>query len=134
VGLAEPRAAGGRQSGCPDILGDEPQSAASLAGATGCNADALDRFLRALAGCDIFEHLPDGTYRHTPISRCLRRDAPMSAAPSAQLQATPIFQAAQSNLEHTLRTGRPAVEALAPTGFLRICALIPRKHASSITR
>jgi hypothetical protein len=78
---------------------------------------ALDRFLRALAGCDIFERLPDGTYRHTPISRCLRRDAPMSAAASAQLQATPIYQAALSNLEHTLRTGRPAIEALAPEGF-----------------
>jgi hypothetical protein len=97
--------------------GDEPQSAASLAAATGCNADALDRFLRALAGCDIFERLPDGRYRHTPISRCLRRDAPMSAAPSAQLQATPIYQAALSNLEHTLRTGRPAIEAVAPGGF-----------------
>jgi hypothetical protein len=105
------------KAGVPDMLGEEPQSAASLAAATGCNADALDRFLRALAGCDIFERLPDGTYRHTPISRCLRRDAPMSAEASAQLQATPIYQAALSNLEHTLRTGRPAIEAVAPDGF-----------------
>jgi C-methyltransferase len=105
------------KAGVADILGEEPQSAASLAAATGCNADALDRFLRALAGCDIFERLPDGTYRHTPISRCLRRDAPMSAAPSAQLQATPIYQVALSNLEHTLRTGRPAIEGVAPSGF-----------------
>lgn len=105
------------KAGIPDMLGDEPQSAASLAAATGCNADALDRFLRALSGCDIFERLPDGTYRHTPISRCLRRDAPMSAEASAQLQATPIYQAALSNLEHTLRTGRPAIETVAPDGF-----------------
>jgi C-methyltransferase len=104
-------------AGVADVLGDEPQSAASLAAATGCDPDALDRFLRALAGCNIFERLPEGTYRHTPISRCLRRDAPMSAAPSAQLQATPIYQAALSNLEHTLRTGRPAIEAVAPDGF-----------------
>ena len=74
------------------MLGDEPQSAASLAAATGCNPDALDRFLRALSGCDIFERLPDGRYQHTPISRCLRSDALVSAAPSAQLQATPIYQ------------------------------------------
>jgi hypothetical protein len=103
--------------GVPDILGDAPQSAESLAAATGCNADALDRFLRVLAGCDIFERLPDGTYQHSPISRCLRRDAPMSAAPSALLQGSPIYQAALSNLEHTLRTGRPAIESLAPHGF-----------------
>jgi hypothetical protein len=55
------------RAGVPDILGDEPQSAAPLAAATGCKADALDRFLRALAGCDIFEGLPHGTDRHTPI-------------------------------------------------------------------
>ena len=41
----------------------------------------------------------------------------MSAASSAQLQATPIYQVALSNLEHTLRTGRPAIEAVAPNGF-----------------
>jgi hypothetical protein len=103
--------------GVPDMLGDEPQSAESLAAATGCNADALDRFLRLLAGCDIFERLPDGTYQHSPISRSLRSDAPMSAGPSALLQGSPIYQAALSNLEHTLRTGRPAIESFAPDGF-----------------
>jgi C-methyltransferase len=61
--------------------------------------------------------LPDGTYQHSSISRCLRRDAPMSAAPSALLQGSPIYQAALSNLEHTLRTGRPAIESVAPDGF-----------------
>jgi hypothetical protein len=105
------------EAGVPDVLGERPQSAAALAAATGCDADALDRFLAALASCDIFERLPDGTYQHSPISRCLRRDAPMSAAATAQLQGTPIYQAAFSNLEHTLRTGRPAIEAVAPDGF-----------------
>lgn len=79
--------------GVPDALGDGPQSAETLAAATGCNADALDRFLRLLAGCDIFERLQDGTYQHSPISRCLRHDAPMSAAPSALLQASPSSRA-----------------------------------------
>jgi C-methyltransferase len=103
--------------GVPDALGEEPLNAKALAAATGCSADALERFLCALAACDIFERLPDGKYRHSPISRCLRRDAPMSAAPSAQLQGTPIYQAAFSNLEHTLRTGRPAIETVAPDGY-----------------
>jgi hypothetical protein len=103
--------------GVPDMLGDAPQSAESLAAATGCNADALDRFLRLLAGCNIFERLPDGSYQHSPISRCLRHDAPMSAAPSALLQGSPIYQAALSNLEYTLRTGQPAIEEVAPDGF-----------------
>jgi hypothetical protein len=103
--------------GVPDALGEQPQSAAALAAATGCDADALDRFLSALAACDIFERLPDGKFRHSPISRCLRRDAPLSAAASVRLQGTPIYQAALSNLEHTLRTGRPAIEAVAPDGF-----------------
>jgi C-methyltransferase len=47
----------------------------------------------------------------------MRRDARMSAAASAELQGRPIYQAAFSNLEHTLRTGRPAIEAVAPDGF-----------------
>ena len=103
--------------GIPDALGEQPQSAAALAAATGCNADALDRILCALAACDIFERLPDGTFGHSPISRCLRRDAPLSAAASARLQGSPIYQAALSNLGHTLRTGRPAIESVAPEGF-----------------
>jgi len=101
----------------PDALGEEPQSAAALAAATGCDADALDRFLRVLAACDIFERRTDNSYRHTPISRCLRRDSPFAAAPSALLQGTLIFQAALANLEHTLRTGLPAIDSVAPNGF-----------------
>ena len=69
--------------GIPEALGDEPQSAAALAAATGCNADALERFLSVLAACDIFERLPDGTYRHSPASLCLRRDSLRPDLPSS---------------------------------------------------
>jgi hypothetical protein len=93
------------------------KSHAALAAATGCDADALERFLSALAACDIFERLPDGRLRRSAISRCLRADAPMSGAPSAQLQGMPIYQVALANLEHTLRAGRPATEAAAPDRF-----------------
>jgi len=105
------------KAGVPDALGEEPQSAAALAAVTGCDADALDRFLRMLAACDIFERRPDNTYAHTPISRCLRRDSPVAAAPSALLQGMPVYQAALANLEHTLRTGLPAIDSVAPNGF-----------------
>jgi hypothetical protein len=53
----------------------------------------------------------------------------MSAAPSAQLQSTPIYQAALSNLEHTLRTGRPATEAVAPEGFFAYLRAHPGEAA-----
>jgi hypothetical protein len=102
-------------------------SAAALAAATGCDADALERFLRTLAGCDIFERLADGRYQHSAISRCLRRDSPMPAAPSAQLQATPIYQVALANLEHTLRTGRPSIESVAPDGFFAYLRVHPEE-------
>jgi len=103
--------------GIADALGDEPRSAAALAAATGCDPDALERMLRLLVGCDVFARRADGAYEHTAMSRCLRRDAPLSAAASALLQATPVYQAALANLEHTLRTGRPSVETVAPQGF-----------------
>ena len=67
------------KAGVPDVLGERPQSAAALAAATGCDADALDRFLAALASCDIFERLPDGTLRVIPtdsiISQIIEAEA-----------------------------------------------------------
>jgi hypothetical protein len=115
------------EAGVPDALGEEPQSAAALAAATDCNVDALTRFLCVLATCDIFERLPDGRFQHSPISRCLRSDSPMCAAHSARMQGMPIYQVALANLEHTLRTGRPAIEEIAPDGFFEYLRSHPKE-------
>jgi hypothetical protein len=63
--------------GIADALGDEPQTAATLASETDANPDALHRVLRALTNHGVFE-LTDGRFSHNPASRLLRSDDPAS--------------------------------------------------------
>ena len=47
---------------------------------------------------------------HTPGSRLLRTDHPQSLRPVVRMFGLPFNQGAYGFLEHSLRTGRPAVE------------------------
>lgn len=105
-----------------DALGDSPQAPAELADKVGANANALGRVMRLLATRGIFEDL-DGSFRHTPASRLLRTDHPQSMRGMIRLGiSTRPFLAAFS---HSLRTGRPAVEALEPGGIWEYLAKNP---------
>ena len=64
--------------GVPDMLKDGPRSPADLAAEAGCNADALGRFLSALAVEGVFERTDDGQYALTPMSEGLTTDHPRS--------------------------------------------------------
>jgi O-methyltransferase len=57
----------------PELL-DSPRSAAELAGATGTDADALDRVLRYAAGRGLVGWGRDGRYRANDLTNVLRRD------------------------------------------------------------
>jgi ubiquinone/menaquinone biosynthesis C-methylase UbiE len=61
----------------PDLLSDGPRSAESLAGATGCDPQALARLLRALASLDLCRECGDA-FELTPLGALLRADAPAS--------------------------------------------------------
>ena len=97
-----------------DVLGDTAETATELASKVGANANALERVLRLLATKGVFEDL-DGRFRHTASSRLLRADHPQSMRGFARLAipTRPLLGA----FSHTLRTGRPAVEAVDPDGL-----------------
>jgi len=102
--------------GVADHVGDAPVSAEHLAAACGADADALGRVLRLLAAHGIFEQAADG-YRHTSSSVLLRSDHPMSMRAFARLNGLPVFSATFAELGHSVRTGSPALEVVAPEGL-----------------
>ena len=102
--------------GVADHVGEVPVPAEHLAAACGADPDALGRVLRLLAAQGIFEAAPGG-YRHTSSSSLLRSDHPMSMRAFARLNGLPVFSATFAELGHSVRTGSPALELVAPNGL-----------------
>ena len=101
--------------GVADEIDDPAVSVDELASRCGANADALNRVLRLLASYGIFRQV-GRAYAHTPASRLLRSDEPMSMRAFARMWGAPMFSTVFSNLEHSVRTGAPAVEVVEPSG------------------
>jgi hypothetical protein len=110
--------------GVADALDDTPRTPAALAQETGADPAALERVLRLLAAHGVFA-LRDGRVSHTPASRLLRSDHPRSLRPFARMMGLPIDQTAYCTFERSLRTGRPAIESLAPGGAFAYLAEHP---------
>ena len=102
--------------GVADDVADEPVSAKELAARCGAEAEALDRALRLLAAHGGFERA-DGGFRHTPASELLRSDHPMSMRAFARMMGLPVISDTFGQLGHSIRSGSPAVETVAPDGF-----------------
>ncbi|WP_055544262.1 methyltransferase [Streptomyces kanamyceticus] len=97
--------------GVPDVLDDEPRPVEEFAAKLGADADALGRTLGALAGLDFFTEGPRGHFALNEAARLLRTDAPgpLRAFLSIGVERVlPLFR----ELEHTLRTGKPAAEKI----------------------
>lgn len=75
--------------GVADALGEEPATAADLAGRKRLCADALSRMLRLLASEGIFAEREDGRFEHSAASRLLRQDHPRSLRAYARLHGLP---------------------------------------------
>lgn len=114
--------------GVADALGDTPRSAAELAGSVGADPDALDRLLRLLSAHGIFQS-EKGRYHHSAASRLLRSDHPQSARPLARMFGLSLNWSAYGAMEHSIRTGRPAVEMTLPGGFWSHFAAHPEDSA-----
>lgn len=95
--------------GIADALGDTPQSAASLAAATGTHAEALARALRLLAANGVFAHA-EGLFSHTPASRLLRTDHPQSMRALARMFGLSYMWTMVGDIEYSIRTGLPSGE------------------------
>lgn len=102
--------------GVADHLGDAPTSAATLATACGADPGALDRTLRLLVTCGVFQHR-HGYYLHTESSRLLRSDHPHSMRAFARLNGLPVFDESFARFDHSVRTGAPALELVDPKGL-----------------
>jgi hypothetical protein len=112
--------------GVADVLGETPQTAAALAQATGAHPQALERTLRLLSAHGVFA-TRDGMVSHTAGSRLLRTDHPQSLRSLVRMFGLPFNQGAYGFLEHSLRTGRPAVEKVAPAGMFTYLADRPQE-------
>jgi hypothetical protein len=102
--------------GIADILDETPQSARSLAAATGTSAEALDRVLRLLAANGVFEYR-DGLYHHSAASRLLRADHPRSLKPEVRMFGSAAFWQFAGAIEYSIRTGLPAAGDVFEGGF-----------------
>ena len=99
-----------------DHVTDAPQPAATIAAATGVNADALHRMLRLLAMNGIFR-FSDGGWSHTPASVLLRKDHPKSMRAFAAMVGDGVNWDSLGAMSHTLATGEPAVRQVHPGGI-----------------
>lgn len=102
--------------GIPDLVEQGPRSADELARATRTDAESLYRFLRALASEGVFAEKPGRRFALTPVSRLLRTDAPGSMRSLAVL-AGERWRMTWYDLEHAVRTGRPAFDRLYGSTF-----------------
>ncbi len=88
-----------------DALRNGPRDVGSLAQATGCDADALHRLLRALCSIGICEERDDGRFFTTPLGALLAEDAPQSLR-SWALQFGRELWSAWGGLDESVRTGK----------------------------
>ena len=66
-----------------------------------------------------------GGYQHSPASRLLRSDHPMSMRAFPQMMGLPVVLKSFDELAHSVRTGRPSIELSDPDGlwsYLERCA------------
>ena len=102
--------------GVADLLGDEPQSAATLARAGGLHPQALHRVLRSLANHGVFVH--DGErFAHNEASRLLRSNVPGSMRSHARMMGLKVHWDAYRELDVSVRTGKPGIAAVVDGGL-----------------
>ncbi len=98
--------------GLADRVVDGPRSVTALA--SECDADAamLLRLCRALAAFGIFSVDEDGQVSQTDRSAWLRQDATPTLYHAARFWGSPHMWGSWANLEHTIRTGECAFDAV----------------------
>jgi hypothetical protein len=94
--------------GLADLLADGPRTSDDLAAATGTDAHALYRLLRALASVGVFREDEGKRFALTEMGDALRADAPESLADWAAYVGRPYYREAWSSLIDSVRTGENA--------------------------
>jgi hypothetical protein len=96
--------------GLADHLADGARSAADLASTLGAHPDALQRFMRSLAGLGVLTEVDEGRYALTALGRALQSDAPGCARSTLITLGGAAFSSAFEHLEHAVRTGETGFE------------------------
>lgn len=104
------------KSGIADLIGERPAPASALAAGASIDADALERILRVLAMHGLFRRDAAG-WSHTPASELLRGDHPFSMRAIAAMLGDEANWRALEALDHSLKTGRAAIEKVHPDGI-----------------
>jgi hypothetical protein len=94
--------------GIADRLAAGPQTAAALAEAAGCHADALHRTLRALASQGVFVLLADGRFANNALSETLQAGRLKRSQEWVRYISSPSTVAAWADFDEVLRTGEAA--------------------------
>lgn len=95
--------------GIPDLLAAGPRTADELAAESGSHPRSLFRLLRALASSGVFREDADHRFSLTPLSECLRCDAPNSMAGLAWMRGDWQYRA-WGDLLHNVQTGETAFD------------------------
>lgn len=95
-----------------DHLSAGPQPVAELARRTNASADALYRLLRPLIAIGVFAEPSPKTIALTPASDMLRADHPQTLRDMVLWIDSRFHFEVWADLEHSVRTGTPAVEHL----------------------
>ena len=102
--------------GVADRIDEAPVPVAALASSCAVDVGALNRIMRLLAVHGVFGRDAD-RYGHTPASRLLRSDSAGSMRPYARLRGMPLMRESLSELDRSVRIGRPALEAVDSRGL-----------------
>ncbi|MFO0880619.1 MAG: methyltransferase [Gemmataceae bacterium] len=97
--------------GLPDQVAGGPRSVDDLARATQTHAPALNRLLGVLVAVGLFTRDEQGLFGPTDLSRCLESNGPLSQHALAMVRGGEQYQA-WGELEHSIRTGKPAFDHL----------------------
>lgn len=114
--------------GIADLLKDGPRGVDDLTAATGTNASALYRLLRALASVGIFVE-GDGHFGLTPLAEYLRSDVPASVRAWAMMIGRPYAWSTWAHLLDSVRTGEPAFPEIYGTSVWEYRAAHPEESA-----
>jgi O-methyltransferase domain len=99
--------------GIADLLGEQPATAADLAGRLKLNSESLGRTLRALVAGGLFDlDRATGRYSNNRLSNALRTEAFGSMRAFAEYFAAPYNLEAWARLDSVLRTGKNAFESI----------------------
>jgi C-methyltransferase len=102
--------------GVADHIDGRPVSTKELAQRCEVDPDGLNRVLRLLAAHGVFSPTDDG-FEHSPASRLLRSDNPMSMRAFPQMMGLPVMLRSFDDLAHSVRAGRPSIELSDPDGL-----------------